>query len=158
MNGLTAAMSAQVTHIHIMLQSIGGFVGDGIFLYNLLRSVPMEVTVYNVGQISSAGVLVYLGAANRVASKRSTFMLHRTSNSPQFANASKLQNVAKSLLLDDERTDAIIKEHVTFPSEILEELKYHDVYISGEEAVRFGMATTIGEFPTPNSQIYNILI
>ena len=36
--------------------------GDGIFIYNLLKTTPLEITVYNSGQVASAGVLAFLGA------------------------------------------------------------------------------------------------
>jgi hypothetical protein len=60
--------------------------------------------------------------------------------------------------LDDQRTDTIIREHVALPTELWTELQYHDVYISGDEAVKFGVATEIGDFsPPPGTQVFNLL-
>jgi ATP-dependent protease ClpP protease subunit len=67
-NNLTAASVQKVKHVHLLFQSAGGYVGDGVFLYNLFRSIPVELTLYNVGQISSAGVVAYLGAKRRKTS------------------------------------------------------------------------------------------
>jgi ATP-dependent protease ClpP protease subunit len=58
-------MGAKVKHVHALFQSAGGYVEDGVFFYNFLRSIPIELTLYNVGQISSAGVIAYLRARNR---------------------------------------------------------------------------------------------
>jgi len=157
-NSLTIAMGGKVKHVHLLFQSAGGYVGDGVFLYNLFRSIPVELTLYNAGQISSAGVVAYLGAKRRKTGARATFMLHRSTNSPQFATSSRLQNIAKSLVLDDQRTDAIIREHVKLPAELWTELQYHDVYISGDEAVEFGVATEVGDFSPPaGTQVFNLL-
>jgi ATP-dependent protease ClpP protease subunit len=99
-NSLTAALSGNIRHIHVLFQSAGGFVGDGVFLYNLFRAVPIEVTLYNGGQISSAAVVAYLGARHRKTSARATFMMHRATNNPQSAGAAKLQSIAKSLAIE----------------------------------------------------------
>lgn len=122
-NSLTIAMGAGVKHVHLLFQSAGGYVGDGVFLYNLLRAIPIEVTLYNAGQISSAGIIGYLGAKHRKTTRTATFMLHRSTNSPQFATATKLENVAKSLVLDDERTEMIVRAHVNFPGDLWNELQ-----------------------------------
>jgi ATP-dependent protease ClpP protease subunit len=157
-NGLTIAMGAKVKHVHLLFQSAGGYVGDGVFLYNLFRSIPIELTLYNVGQVSSAGVVAYLGAKNRKTAKSATFMLHRSANSPQFATATKLTQIAKSLVLDDQRVDSIVRQHTKLPDELWASLEHHDIYVSGEEAVKFGLATEIGEFAPPaGTQVFNLL-
>jgi ATP-dependent protease ClpP protease subunit len=157
-NSLTIAMGGKVKHVHLLFQSAGGYVGDGVFLYNLFRSVPIELTLYNAGQISSAGVVAYLGSRNRKTTKSATFMFHRSTNSPQFATATKLDYIAKSLVLDDARTDAIVREHVKLPDELWKDMIHHDVYLSGEEAVQFGLATAIGDFSPPAGiQVFNLL-
>src|SRR5689334_19776532 len=55
--------------IHILFQSGGGNIGDGIALYNFLRTYPIEVTLYNVGTVASVGVIIYLAAKNRMVSR-----------------------------------------------------------------------------------------
>jgi ATP-dependent Clp protease protease subunit len=157
-NSLAIAMGGKVKHVHLVFQSAGGYVGDGVFLYNFFRSIPIKLTLYNVGQISSAGVTAYLGAKIRKTSKSATFMLHRCVNSPQFATATKLQRVAETLVLDDKRTDEIVRNHVKLPPELVTELQYHDLYLSGEEAVKFGLADGFDEFAPPaGTHVFNIL-
>jgi ATP-dependent protease ClpP protease subunit len=156
--GLTNAMGAQSKHVHLLFQTAGGYVGDGVFLYNFFRTIPIELTLYNVGQISSAGVIAYLGARHRKTTRNATFMIHRSASSPQFATSTKLQHTAKTLVLDDERTETIIREHVHFPPKLWKKIDHHDIYISGEEAVAFGIADEITEFAPPAGvQVFNIL-
>jgi len=156
--GLTVAMANQVRHVHLLFQSAGGYVADGVFLYNLFRSITIELTLYNGGQISSAGVTAFLGVKHRKTAANATFMFHRCTNTTQFATAAKLTHLAKSLVLDDERTEAIVKEHVKLPPELWDALQHHDVYVSGKEAVDFGIAHEIGEFSPPaGTQVFNLL-
>jgi ATP-dependent Clp protease protease subunit len=140
-------MAGKVKHVHALFQSAGGYLGDGVFLYNHFRSIPIELTLDNVGQISSVGVIAYLGATHRKTSRSATFMLHRSTNSPQFATAEKLSHIAKSVVLDDQRTEDIVRRHVKFPPELWETLRHQDIYLSGEDAARFGIADEIGESP-----------
>jgi ATP-dependent Clp protease protease subunit len=157
-NSLTLAMGAQVKHVHLLFQSAGGYVGDGVFLYNLLRSIPIETTLYNVGQVSSAGVIAYLGATHRKTTRNATFMIHRSTNSPQFATATKLGHVSKTLVMDDERTETIVRGHVNLPDDLWDAMLHHDVYVSGEEAVAYGIADEVGDFSPPlGIQVYNLL-
>ncbi len=158
-NSLTGAINSGTTkHVHVLFQSAGGYVGDGVFLYNFFRSIPIELTLYNGGQISSAGVVAYLGAKHRRTTKSATFMLHRSANSPQFATASRLQHIAKTLVLDDQRTEDIIKSHVQFPQELWDALSAQDVYFSGEEGINFGIADVVGDFSPPaGSKVFNLL-
>jgi ATP-dependent Clp protease protease subunit len=157
--GLTAAVQAKVVkHVHILFQSAGGLVGDGVFLYNLFRSLPIELTLYNVGQISSAAVIAFLGAKHRKTSSRATFMVHRTTQNPHPATSRNLEHIAKSLALDDERTEAILREHVKFPEEMWAAMHYHDLHLSAQEAVEYGIADEISDFgPPAGTQIFNIL-
>jgi ATP-dependent Clp protease protease subunit len=157
-NSLTGGMGGGVKHVHLLFQSAGGYVGDGVFLYNFFSTIPIELTLYNAGQISSAAVVAYLGAKNRLTTKNATFMIHRSTNSPQFATAAKLGHISKSLVLDDERTESIIRSHVNLPSDLWDAMQHHDVYVSGEEGLQFGIATGIGQFaPTLGSKVYNLL-
>jgi len=128
-----------------------------VFLYNLFRTIPIEITLYNAGQISSAGVLAYLGANRRVTSRTATFMLHRSTKSPQFATATQLDHAAKTLVLDDERSEMIVREHIKFPPELWDSLRTQDIYVTGEEAVKFGLTDAVGEFSPPlGIQVYNL--
>lgn len=157
-NQITGGITAKIEHVHILFQTAGGYVADGVFLYNFLRTIPIEISLYNAGQIASAGVVAYLGAKNRLTTKSATFMIHRSTKSPQFATSSQLNHAGQTLVLDDQRTEAIIRQHVNFPSELWDALKTHDIYISGDEAVKYGVATAIGEFAPPaGSPVYNLL-
>src|SRR5690348_5251045 len=109
---LNAALSDQNTDFHIMLQSAGGTVGDGVALYEILRCLPVTVTAYNCGQVCSAAVLAYLGAVKRVATTTSLFMIHLTHFSPQFASSGALGRLADTAALEDARIEQIYARHL----------------------------------------------
>ncbi len=151
-------MARKAQHVHVLFQTAGGYIGDGVFLYNFFRTIPIELTLYNGGQISSAGVIAFLGAGHRKTSPNATFMIHRSTNTAQFATSSKLQHIAKSLILDDQRCETILRNHTNLPPELWTEIEHRDLYVSGEEAVSFNIADGIGEFSPPaGTQVFNLM-
>ena len=86
-------------------------------------------------------------------------MVHRSTLNPQPATSKNLRHVAQSLALDDARTEAILREHVKFPDELWIEMQYHDLHLSAEEAITYGIAQEFGDFgPSVGSPVYNLLV
>jgi ATP-dependent protease ClpP protease subunit len=50
-NQLTLLINGGVKRLHLLFQSSGGFPGDAVFLYNTFRAIPLEVILYNAGQV-----------------------------------------------------------------------------------------------------------
>lgn len=77
-NRLTRAVNDGVEEIHMLFQTTGGIVGDGICLYNIFETAPLSIRLYNAGSIASIGVIAYLRADIRMSTKNATFMIHKT--------------------------------------------------------------------------------
>lgn len=154
---LGTMMESKVKHLHLLFQSSGGVVGDGVFLYNYLQAVPIETTLYNCGQVASAGVTVFLGSKNRRCTKTSSFMVHSVSHGGKAVTGKSVEHAAKSVALDDERTEAIYRKHVNFTPEMWTSIKYHDVFLTGEEAVEMGIAESIADFAPPQGIVYSLI-
>jgi ATP-dependent Clp protease, protease subunit len=158
-SGLTGAIAQKAEHVHILFQSSGGFIGDGVYLYNLLRSLPIKSSLYNAGQVSSAAVTAYLGATHRYVSSQATFMIHRGTQNPQPATSRNLRHIGNNLSIDDQRTETILRSHINLSDEIWNTMQYHDVYLSAEEAIDCGMAEAVKDFAPPlGTQVYNLLL
>lgn len=100
-NGINIATQQGAKRVHLLFQSSGGSVGDGIFLHNFFKNCPIDVAVYNAGTVASIGVVAFLGAKTRIVSKHATFMVHPSTNAPQPVNtADRLKAVVESLRLD----------------------------------------------------------
>jgi ATP-dependent Clp protease, protease subunit len=155
---LTGATRNGVTIMHLMMQSSGGNVGDGIALYNIFRTLPFELNLYNGGMVASIAVIAFMGGRHRYASAHSSFMIHRTRINPQSPpTASQLRAFLPSLRLDDKRTEAILRTHTKIPAPRWRQLASGDVYFSADEAVQFGLADSIREFQVPaGNQIYDV--
>jgi ATP-dependent protease ClpP protease subunit len=149
-NAAAVAGSNGVTHIHLAFQTMGGTVADGVALFNLFRALPTPLTLYNIGAVSSAGVLAYLGAPNRLASTHATFMIHRTMSPSLAATSERLHAMAQSVILDDFRIEAIFSAaKLNITPEQRDIHRVADLWLSAQEAVTAALATGIGEFSPP---------
>jgi ATP-dependent Clp protease protease subunit len=146
--GLVGATTQDVKQIHILFQSTGGTVSDGIALYNFFRSLSVELTLYNAGQVSSAALTAYLGAKNRKVSEYASFMIHRTTSPAIALEGRKLRAMTESVFLDDERTEAILRKHLVMPDEKWAALE-HNLWLTAKDAVKYGVADEIAEFAPP---------
>src|SRR5437764_9130338 len=66
--GFGLVSNSGVLALHLLFQSTGGFVNEGIALYNFLRAVPLQLHLYNGGSVASIAAIAFLGAQRRYAS------------------------------------------------------------------------------------------
>jgi ATP-dependent Clp protease, protease subunit len=158
MGNFAHATQRGVTTVHLMFQSTGGTVNDGIGLYNYLRSLPLELHIYNSGAVQSIAVIGYVAGTYRHVSQSGTFFIHKTGAPAQAgANAPQVKATLAALVLDDARTVAILKAHTRIPAHKWAAYRRGDVTFSAQEAINFGIADDIREFQVPpGNQIFNI--
>ena len=139
------SMPAHAAH-HLSIQTAGGTVGEGIWLYNFLRTFPRNLIVYNSGTVASIGTIAYLGAPQRRVSAHAAFMVHRTTLNPLPPTATNLAVATKVLAIEDQRTEAILRERARLTEAHWRQLDHHDLWLTAQEAMDVGIATEIGEF------------
>lgn len=99
------------TEIHLMLSTPGGSVMHGFTIYNVLRSIPVNLHTYNMGNVDSIGNVIFLAGSHRFACPHSTFMFHGVGF-----------DLVGSIRLDDkllrEKLDSISADHKRIASVI----------------------------------------
>lgn len=153
------AMSNKVLRIHLLMQTTGGVIGDGIAIYNFIRKLPIEVIAYNGGSVQSIGAIAFLGAQKRKASKTATFMIHRAHFSGGIpASSGQLEAIANALTLDDARMEVILRSHIKMPDSKWEIHNHADLYMTAEEALEDKIIDEITDFAPPlGGTIFNIV-
>jgi ATP-dependent Clp protease protease subunit len=150
--------------IHLLIHSLGGQipdgVPDGVILHNFFKAFPHKLILYNGGNVDSAAVLAFLGARERRASAYATFTIHRsifTFDGPQ--NAAALQELADKALVEDRRTEAILRAGITLTdAEWAAFTDYKDVRFSAEDALRVGLIQQIADFsPPPRTTLFGLV-
>lgn len=71
-----ASRESQINSLTININSVGGSISSGIALYNYLKQQPFQITTHNIGEVSSAAILLYLAGTTRTAAPISKFIIH----------------------------------------------------------------------------------
>ena len=156
-NGLATISANSVNRVHMLFQSLGGGIGEGVALYNFFRALPFDLTLYNTGTVASIATIAYLGAKKRKTSAFAAFAIHRTQTTTQFVNTQTIKSLADAAVINDQRTEAILRQHITMSSEKWSQFDHNDVIFTAEEAVKVGIADEIREFSPPaGTRIYTV--
>ena len=59
---LNSAVNGGVETVHLAFSSNGGYVADGVYLYNHVRALPLHLVIYNTGSVASIAVSVFRAA------------------------------------------------------------------------------------------------
>ena len=154
----SAAVNNGFERVHLLIQSTGGTVGDGIGIYNYLRNLPLELVAYNGGSVASSAVVVFLAAKMRKASATASFTIHKSLIPTNLvANSTKLKLLADGLSLEDQRTEEILRSHINLPASKWRIYRMTDLIITAHQAVQFGLIHEVSDFVPPRgTQLYNL--
>ena len=132
--------------IRFYINSPGGSVSDGLAVYDVIRNIQAPVTTVVIGTAASMGAILFLAGDKREMYSNSKAMLH----DPSFGGgnlAGKKPHQIKAHLDDllevQEKLCEIISERTGKSIDEIKELTKEDTYFNAEEAVNFGLATSI---------------
>jgi ATP-dependent Clp protease protease subunit len=147
-----------ITTAHVLLQSHGGYVSDGICLFNFLSNIPIKFVTYNSGVVASIAVTVFLSGHRRFASKTARFMLHKShASTSKGASPSQLKIISDGLIADDMRTESIARDYLKLNRAQWEVHALEDLHLTARQALAAKLIHGIGEFsPLPDARIINI--
>ncbi|WP_426114374.1 ATP-dependent Clp protease proteolytic subunit [Massilia sp. PWRC2] len=135
---------------HVLLQSNGGYVSDGLCLYNFLANSPVEFVMYNGGAVASIAVIVYLAGQRRYASETARFMVHKShATASPGARPDALNIIVEGLRADDARTESILRKHIELAPEQWAIHQYSDLHLNAGDARVAGMIAAVGDFAPP---------
>jgi ATP-dependent Clp protease protease subunit len=69
-------VNSAVQKVYLLFNTTGGSVMNGINLYNVLKGLPFELIIHNVGSVNSVGNTIFLAGQHRYAVPNATFMFH----------------------------------------------------------------------------------
>jgi ATP-dependent Clp protease, protease subunit len=71
-----------VPEVDLLISTTGGEVAEAVTAYYVLRSQPFRLVTYNVGQVASAGVVLFLAGSERYAAPHASFSFHEPDLEP----------------------------------------------------------------------------
>jgi ATP-dependent Clp protease protease subunit len=126
--------------IHLYINSPGGSVTAGMSIYDTMQFIKPDVSTMCIGQAASMGALLLTGGAKgkRYALPHSRMMIHQPSGGFQ-GQASDIHIQAREILNIRERLNKVLASHTGQPMEIIERDTDRDTFMSGDEAVKYGL-------------------
>lgn len=143
---------------HLLLHSHGGYISDGLCLYNVLSASPVRFVMYNAGVVASIAVTLFLAGEQRYASETARFMIHKSHASPASGTgADELAVVVDGLRADDSRTESILRKYVRLTPLQHQAHAHTDLHLSARDALAAGLIDEIRDFsPRPGAVLINI--
>ena len=132
--------------IQLYINSPGGSVTSGLAVYDTMQFVNCDVSTICIGQASSMGALLLGGGAKgkRYALPHSRIMMHQPS-AGYSGQATDIDIHAKEVLELKRRLNAIMACHTGQTIKQIKQDLERDNFMSGEQAVEFGLIDTILE-------------
>ena len=130
--------------IQLYINSPGGSVTAGLSIYDTMQFVNCDVSTICVGQAASMGALLLGGGAKgkRYALPHSRIMVHQPSAGFQ-GQATDIDIHAKEVLELKRRLNEIMAKNTDQKVETIEKDLERDNFMSGDEAVKYGLIDTV---------------
>lgn len=143
---VTQCLNDGAEKLNILISTQGGTVIHGKSIYNFLEALPVEIDVYNIGQVDSIGGVMYLAGTNRYAVQNSSFLVHavalQVSNPTNFPEK-LLKEKIDSLKQDRESIATIYAEKTDISLDDFEKLMLEGTTIPADNAVERGIVTEV---------------
>lgn len=142
-------------HINVYINSIGGSVFDGIAIYNLLSSIKDKVTVEVFGLAASIASVIALAGSELIMDDNSFFVIHNPWTAI-VGDAEELRKNADTLDKIKEQVLSIYETHSNLPRETIDKMLNEETWITADEAVKYGFATSVNKQAKAVALIKNI--
>ncbi len=137
----------------LLFSSGGGSVTNGITLYNFLKSLPINLTMFNIGAINSIANVIFLASDKRYAVKNSSFMFHGVGfDIPQGGRfvEKDLKEKLETITNDQENIADIIISKTSFTRDEIDKMFLEQKTISPQKAKDRGIIQEIKELKIPS--------
>lgn len=132
-----------VDKINVYINSYGGEVAEGLAIYNALKRHKAKVTTYCDGFACSISSVIFMAGDERVMSNASLLMIHNALVSWTSGNANELRKQADDLDVITQASINAYMESVNITEEELKNMLDAETWISPQDAIDKGFATSI---------------
>lgn len=132
--------------IHMYINSPGGSVYSGLAIYDVMQFIKCDVSTYCIGMAASMGALLLTAGAKgkRYSMPHSRIMIHQPLGGAK-GQASDIEIQAREILYLKDRLNAILANHSGKTMEQVKKDTDRDNYLSGKEAVEYGLIDKVVE-------------
>lgn len=132
--------------ISLYINSPGGYVSDGLAIYDTMQFISCDIATYCIGQAMSMGALLLAAGAQgkRFVLPHARVMLHQPSGGVG-GTAADIERHAEEILKLRNEMNEIFAKHTGQPLERIEEDSDRDFFLSAPEAKAYGLVDEVIE-------------
>lgn len=132
--------------ITVRIKSFGGDVNEGLAIYNALRSNDAKIVTRVDGFACSIASVIAMAGVERVMCESSLLMVHNPWTSAWGANAAEMRKMADDLDKIAAASKMAYLSRINISPDELDALMDAETWITPEEALEMGFATSIETF------------
>ena len=135
--------------IQLYINSPGGYVSDGLAIYDTMQYLTCDIATYCIGQAMSMGALLLTAGTKgkRFALPHARVMLHQPSGGVG-GTAADIERHTEEILKLRREMNEIIAEHTGQSVERVEEDSDRDFFLNAEEAKEYGLVDEVIQRPS----------
>jgi ATP-dependent protease ClpP protease subunit len=158
----TDAMRNGFDPVMLCMSSIGGFLDQAYYAFNMLEALPIKFVTHNVGSIQSAGNILFLVGDERYAAAGATFFFHQTAfdtQPGQRITEAFASEKLKAIEYDDSRSASVIANKTGKPVESVREWQNTELVMDTAAAIEHGIVHEIRTLSIPaNAWVQQVVI
>lgn len=132
--------------IYIYINSFGGEINAGLYIYDVLQSITVPVYMYCTGMAASMAAVLLAGGqkGRRFILPHSKIMIHE----PLLAegvggSATSIRNISESILETKKIVNGILSKHTGKTLKEVDKATSFDNYMNAEKSVEFGICDKV---------------
>lgn len=146
LNILLREMENEYTHIVLYIHSGGGDLFSGLSAMDHIQSMRTPVHTVADGLCCSAATFIFLGGSKRFVKSHAHMLVHQISSESGWVKFEDMKDEMKNLERLMQQVLSIYRERTNLPEKKLKRLMRHDMYLSPEQCVTYGIADEL--FPS----------
>jgi len=130
--------------INLYINSPGGYVSDGLAIYDTMQFITCDIATYCIGQAMSMGALLLAAGAKgkRFILPHARVMLHQPSGGVG-GTAADIERHAEEIIKLRREMNEIFARHTGQPIERIEEDSDRDFFLNAPEAKEYGLVDEV---------------
>lgn len=155
------AQSAGFGEVTLSICSMGGFLVDAYYAFNMLEALPLKLITYNASTIQSAANMLYLCGDERYACPGSTWFFHQTAfefNQGLRVTEALAAEKLRAIQLDDARTAEIVANKTGQTVERVREWQNTEFLMSTDDALTHGVLHEVRPLQIPKDALFRQIV
>ena len=143
-----------VDTINVHINSMGGYVNEGLAIYNVLKNHSAKVNTIAEGFACSSASVIFMAGDERIMNSASALMIHNAWMQPDAGNSAQLRQQADELDMISQAAGNAYMERVNISRGQLDTMldgeNHEGTWILPDDAVKMGFATAVSSAATSN--------